>query len=210
MLRFHPLRVAEIRPDAEDAVILSLEAPDELKAEYRGLPGQHVVLRTQIEGIERRRTYSLITAPEQWPLQIAVRIHQSGVVSRHLAMQLRVGDQIDVLPPNGSLTPRFHDRRACVGFASGCGITPVLGIARAVLAGGGLNRFTLFYGNTNTARTMCLEEVQALKDRYLDRFAVHFVMSREPQEADLYNGRLDASRVKRVAPLLFEPAAVAD
>ncbi len=204
------MRVTEIRPDAEDAVILSLAAGNDLKHEYRGLPGQHVVLRTQIGGVERRRTYSPITPPGQWPLQIAVRVHRDGVVSKHLATQLSVGDQIDVLPPNGSLTPRFHDRRTYIGFASGCGITPVLSIARAVLAGGRGSRFILFYGNTNTARTMCLEEVQALKDRYVDRFAVHFVMSREPQEAELYNGRLDALRVKRLAQILFEPAAVAE
>src|SRR6185437_4247410 len=99
MLRFHSLRVAEIRPDAEDSVVISLEAPHELKGEFRGLAGQHVVLRTQIDGIETRRTYSPFTPPGQWPLQMAVRVHPNGLMSRHLANDLRVGDPIDVLPP---------------------------------------------------------------------------------------------------------------
>jgi ring-1,2-phenylacetyl-CoA epoxidase subunit PaaE len=131
-------------------------------------------------------------------------------MSRHLADGVRVGDQIDVLPPNGSLTPRFTDRHSYVGFASGCGITPILAVARAVLAADTRNRFVLFYGNTSVARTMCLEEILALKDRYLDRVALHFIMSREPQEVDLYNGRLDAERVQRVAQALLDPARVAE
>lgn len=210
MLRFHPLCVSEIRPDAEDSIAISLDAPDEVKAEYRGLPGQHIVLRTQINGVERRRTYSLTSVPGDWPLRIAVRVLEHGAMSRHLAGGVRVGDQMDVLPPNGSLTPRFTDRHSYVGFASGCGITPILAVARAVLAADMRNRFVLFYGNTSVARTMCLEEILALKDRYLDRVALHFIMSREPQEVDLYNGRLDAERVKKAAQALFDPARVAE
>jgi ring-1,2-phenylacetyl-CoA epoxidase subunit PaaE len=117
-----------------------------------------------------------------------------------------------VLPPNGSLTPRFaaKDRRTFVAFAAGCGITPVMSIARAVLAADAQNRFVLFYGNRTSARTMCLEDLLAIKDRHLDRFAVHFVMSQEPQEVDLYNGRLDAERVRGLARTLFAPRAVAE
>src|SRR6185437_775161 len=208
MLRFHSMRVCEIRPDAEDSVAISLEAPREARQEYHGLPGQHVVLRAQTSGGEARRTYSLTSAPGEWPLRVCVRVHRNGGMSRHLAEGLRVGDTIDVLPPNGSLTPRFSDRRICVGFASGCGITPVLAVARSVLASG--SRFILFYGNTSTGRTMCLEDVLALKDRYLDRFAVHFFMSREPQEVEIYNGRLDTDRVRGVAQVLFDPREVSE
>ena len=210
MLRFHPLRVAEIRPDAEDSVVISLDASDEVQGEYRGLAGQHVVLRTRIDGIETRRTYSPFSPPGQWPMQMAVRVHPNGLMSRHLANDLRVGDQIDVLAPNGSLTPRFCAGHTHVGFASGCGITPVLSIARALLAADPRNRFILFYGNTSTSRVMCLEELQALKDRHIERLALHFVMSREPQEVDLYNGRLDSQRVRRFAQSLFDPMAVAE
>ena len=212
MLRFHSLRIADIRPDADDAVAISLDATADVRGEYTGLPGQHIVLRTQIDGSEARRTYSLISAPGVWPLRIAVRVHPSGAMSRHLADKLRVGDTIDVLPPNGSLTPRFAtpERRTFVAFASGCGITPVLSVARAVLAANADNRFILFYGNTQTARAMCLEELLALKDRHLDRLALHFVMSQEPQEVDLYNGRLDAERVKQLAQTIFRTPSVAE
>jgi ring-1,2-phenylacetyl-CoA epoxidase subunit PaaE len=94
-----------------------------------------------------------------------------------------------------------------VAFAAGCGITPVLSVVRMLLSHPG-PRVILFYGNTGTARTMCLEELLALKDRHLERLSLHFLMSREPQEVALYNGRIDASRVRQFAATLLRPLEV--
>jgi ring-1,2-phenylacetyl-CoA epoxidase subunit PaaE len=214
MLKFHSLRVAEVQPDAEDAVAVALDVPAELQPEYIGLPGQHVVLRAFLEGEEERRTYSLINAPGEWPMRIAARVHKYGRMSRHIAQDVKVGDHIDVLPPNGSLTPRLTiDSRATrtyVGLAAGCGITPVLSVVKAILRADTRSQFILLYGNTSTGRVMCMEELLGLKDRYLDRLALHFMMSREPQEVELYNGRIDAARVREVAGILFEPDQVAE
>jgi ring-1,2-phenylacetyl-CoA epoxidase subunit PaaE len=128
-------------------------------------------------------------------------------MSRYLAEGLNAGDHLDVLPPNGSFTPRRPTDAAgtYVAFASGCGITPVLSVARALLAANSGNRVILFYGNASTGRAMCLEELLALKDRYLQQLSLHFVMSREPQEVELYNGRLDPDRVRQLAQVLFTP-----
>ena len=214
MLKFHSLRIAELQPDADDAVAIALEVPQELQSEYVGLPGQHVVLRAELDGAEARRTYSLTNVPGEWPLRIVARVHEGGRMSRHLAEQLKVGDWIDVLPPNGSLTPRLvkssAGTRTYVAFAAGCGITPVVSVVKAVLHADPANRFILFYGNSNTGRVMCLEELLGLKDQFMERLALHFVMSREPQEVDLYNGRVDAARVRELARTLFEADQVAE
>jgi ring-1,2-phenylacetyl-CoA epoxidase subunit PaaE len=97
-----------------------------------------------------------------------------------------------------------------VGFAAGCGITPVVAIVKAALQADPANQFILFYGNSHTGRVMCLEELLGLKDQFMDRLALHFVMSREPQEVDLYNGRVDAARVRALARVLFRPEQVAE
>jgi ring-1,2-phenylacetyl-CoA epoxidase subunit PaaE len=133
-------------------------------------------------------------------------------MSRYLAEQLNAGDPVDILPPNGSFTPRRagKDAGTYVAFASGCGITPVLSIAQWLLTGNAGNRVILFYGNAVTARAMCLEELLALKDRYIGRLSLHFVMSREPQEVELYNGRIDPARVRQFAQTLFVPAEVTE
>jgi ring-1,2-phenylacetyl-CoA epoxidase subunit PaaE len=211
MLRFHSLTVSAISPDAEDAVAIALEVPAELRAEYRGAAGQHVVVRAEIDAEEVRRTYSPVNAPGEWPLVIVPRVHAAGKMSRYLAEQLRAGDTLEVLPPNGSFTPRTGAQPggSYVAFAAGCGITPVLSVARALLALPE-KRVILFYGNSGSARTMCLEELLALKDRYLDRLALHFLMSREPQEVALYNGRIDGGRVREFAAALFRPGEIAE
>src|SRR5689334_14655573 len=102
MLRFHPLRVSAVSPEAEDAVCLTLDVPAELRDEFRAQAGQHVVVRAQVGGTEQRRTYSLLNAAGELPLRIAVRTHPQGHVSRHIAQNVRPGDSLDVMPPNGS------------------------------------------------------------------------------------------------------------
>ncbi len=210
MLRFHSLRVAQVQTQAEDAVALALEVPAELAADYRGVAGQHVVLRTSLAGEEVRRTYSLVSTPGERLLRIVARVHAEGRLSTHLAQHIRPGDQLDVLPPNGSFTPHAAaaGRGTCVAFAAGCGITPVVAIAHSWLEAGPTGRVILFYGNRNMARAMCLEELLALKDRYLERLSLHFLMSREPQEAEIYNGKLDAEHVRQLAASFLAPSEV--
>jgi len=211
MLKFHSLPVVRLMPDAEDAVAIELAVPPELRAEYLGAAGQHVVVRVALDGEDTRRTYSLVNAPGEWPLRIVPRVHAQGRMSRYLAEQLRPGDELEVLPPNGSFTPReaAPSGGTYVAFAAGCGITPVLSVIRALLSRDG-PRVLLFYGNTSSARTMCLEELLALKDRYLGRLSLHFVMSREPQEVALYNGRIDAPRVRQFAATLLRAQEVSE
>jgi ring-1,2-phenylacetyl-CoA epoxidase subunit PaaE len=211
MLKFHSLKVVQLTPDAEDAVAVALEVPPELREEYLGAAGQHVVVRISLDGGDTRRTYSLVNAPGEWPLRIVLRVHAHGLMSRYLAEQLRPGDELEVLPPNGSFTPRdaAPGGGTYVAFAAGCGITPVLSVIRALLSRAG-PRVILFYGNTSSARTMCLEELLALKDRHLGRLSLHFVMSREPQEVALYNGRIDAPRVRQFAAALFRAQEVSE
>jgi ring-1,2-phenylacetyl-CoA epoxidase subunit PaaE len=209
MLRFQPLKVLSVAPEGADAIEIALEVPEALRPEYQGAAGQHVVVAARIAGEELRRTYSLVNAPGEWPLRIVPRVLPLGRVSAHLAQDLRAGDTLEVAPPRGSFTPRAgaDPGGTYVAFAAGCGITPVLAILRALLAGDAA-RVLLFYGNTGSARALCLEELLALKDRHLTRLALHFLMSREPQEVDLYNGRLDEPRVREFARTLFDPAQV--
>lgn len=214
MLRFHALNLTSRTAAAEDAVRLTLAVPQELKDAYAHAPGQHVALRVTLDGREQRRTYSIVSPPGASELTLGVRVQPGGTMSRYLAERLRLGDAIDVLTPNGSFHPAAAPAgaatggRRCVAFAAGSGISPVLGIAASVLASEPETRFQLFYGNTGIGRTMFVDDIMALKDRYLTRFSVHFLMSREPQELDVFNGRLDAAKVRELARGAFDPVAV--
>jgi ring-1,2-phenylacetyl-CoA epoxidase subunit PaaE len=200
MLRFHPLVIANRAPVAEDAIALTFAVPPALAGEYRFRAGQHLALKQVIDGREERRTYSIVNPEGSGTLTIGVRIQKDGRMSEHLARDAKVGDTVEVLTPNGSFRAQGGTGpRRYAAFASGSGITPVLSIAATALAGNPGSRFQLWYGNTESARTMFLEEVMALKDRHLTRFSVAFVMSREPQDVEWLNGRIDASKLREFA-----------
>ena len=209
MLKFHPLRVLDVRPEAEDTLAITLAVPQAQRAEYRGSPGQHIVLRIPAGGSELRRSYSLTNEPGAETLRLLVRVHPGGRMSDVL-QRLAPGQEVQALPPNGSFTPHAValDAGLRVAFAAGSGITPVLSVTRTVLAAGGA--MMIFYGNRSAARAMGLETLQGLKDRYPHRLALHFVMSREPQEVALYNGRLDATKVRELAQAFFDPRTVGE
>ena len=63
--RFHALEVAEVRPLTADAVEVTFTVPEALADDYTYLPGQYVALRTELDGHERRRSYSICRPPER-------------------------------------------------------------------------------------------------------------------------------------------------
>lgn len=210
MLKFHPLKIKSRTEAADDAVCITFELPPQLRDSYKFQAGQHVAVRLPGQEPDVRRTYSIVCPMGSDDLSIGVRVQQGGRVSPFLAQRLQVGETLEVLTPNGSFHTRIEPGRAkrYVAFAAGSGITPVLSIAASVLEAEPHSRFVLFYGNRTVASTMFLDEVMALKNRFTTRFAVHFLMSREPQEIDLYNGRIDRAKVREFAGTLFDVAAV--
>ena len=209
MLKFHSLAITDRAPVAEDAVAVTFGVPAALAAEYAFEAGQHLGLRAVLDGREERRTYSIVDPQGSATLRIGIRAQPGGRMSRYLIEEARVGDRIDVLTPNGSFHTRLDPATPCsrVAFAAGSGITPVLSIAATTLEREPASRFRLYYGNTSTSRTMFLEDVLALKDRYLTRFSVGFLMSREPQDVEIFNGRIDAARVREFARHEFDALA---
>jgi ring-1,2-phenylacetyl-CoA epoxidase subunit PaaE len=209
MLSFHALKVASVERIAEDAVCATLEVPPTLRDTFAFHAGQYVTVRRKIGDREERRTYSIVTAPGGNMLKLGVRVQTGGRMSGEIATQLRAGDLLDVGTPMGRFRTSISAERelAYVAFAAGSGITPVLSLAADILAKEPRSRFTLVYGNRSVSRTMFLEQTLALKNRYIDRFSVHFVMSREPQQSQLLNGRIDGDKVRELARHIAELAA---
>jgi ring-1,2-phenylacetyl-CoA epoxidase subunit PaaE len=209
-LTYHPLKIVEVRPEGSDAVCVTLKVPDELRDTFRFAPGQHIGVRAAIDGQEVRRTYSICSATDEEHLRIGVRVQDRGSMSGHLGRALRAGDALEVLPPTGRfiLTPDAKAARMYCAFAGGSGITPILGIIKNVLRHEPDSRFLLFYGNRTTASIMFAEELLALKDRYPQRLSLYFLMSREPQDVEVFNGRLDAAKVGVLGRELFDARGV--
>jgi len=194
-LHFHPLRVADVRADGDEARVVSFEVPAGLAGTFRFEPGQYLTLRTAVQGSELRRSYSICAAPGE-ALRVGVRRVPGGAFSNWLHQNLQRGDILDVMEPQGRFGAALAQRpRHVLAVAGGSGITPVLSILKALLAGDPQAQATLLYANRSAASTMFKEELEDLKNRHLTRLALHPVFSREVVDSPLNAGRLDADRL---------------
>lgn len=203
---FHPLRVVEVKRETPDSVSVRFEWPETLREAFRFRAGQHLTVRREIGGEEIRRNYSLCASPSEGVLKIGIKRIAGGAFSGWANSELKPGDVLDAMAPHGSFCWEFAPgaKREYVAFAGGSGITPVLSLMKTALEVEPRSRFTLFYGNRTAAGVMFLEEIAALKDRYLDRLAVFHFLEDEEEEIELFNGRLDRDKtealLERLAP----------
>jgi ring-1,2-phenylacetyl-CoA epoxidase subunit PaaE len=207
---FHPLAVASIEPVTDDSVAITFEVPEDLREDYAFSHGQHLTVRTELAGDDVRRNYSICSPAGSGVLRVAVKRLPGGAFSEHALDVLRPGDVLDVMTPSGrfftELDPTHRKHYVCV--AAGSGITPVLSIVASVLAAEPRSSVTLLYGNRTHSSVMFLEELEDLKDTYPERFQLLHVLSREPQEVELFSGRLDADRMGRILDGLLPPDTV--
>lgn len=197
--RFHPLRVKAITRETPDAVSVVFEIPEELEQDYQFAAGQYLTLRKTMDGEDIRRSYSICTAPSDKELRIAVKQIENGKFSSWVNQHLKPGDTLEVMTPTGrfGLAHAPGNARNHVAFAAGSGITPVLSIARDILAREPDSSFTLFYGNRATETILFKSALEDLKDKYLSRFSVLHVLSREQQDIAALNGYIDAEKIKK-------------
>jgi ring-1,2-phenylacetyl-CoA epoxidase subunit PaaE len=203
--RFHTLRIAEIRRETPEAVSLRFDVPASLAREYAFSQGQHIALRTRVDGQEVRRSYSICAGVDDGELRVAIKRVPGGLFSTFANAELKSGDTIEVLTPDGRFFTPLDPGQAMhyAAFAAGSGITPILSLIKSTLAREPRSRFTLLYGNRRLTSAMFQEELEDLKDRHLDRFTLYNLFSRENQEVELFNGRLDGAKVRAFAERLL-------
>lgn len=206
--RFHDLVVTAKEPLTADAVALTFAVPDDLAAVFRFEPGQHLTLRATVDGREERRSYSICLsrreARARGILRVGVGKVMGGAMSTWIHDRVQVGDVVEVMSPLGGFTcPTTPDRaRHHVAVAAGTGITPVLSLIKTALEEEPQSRVTLIFGNRRTDSIMFLEELEDLKNAYPGRFHLIHVLSREPQDVELFSGRIDRDRLKRITTSL--------
>ncbi len=208
--RFHSLTVADVRRETDDTVSIAFDVPANLAEDYAFRQGQYLTLRTTLDGQEVRRSYSICSGLDEGELRVAVKRVDGGLFSTYANENLKPGAQLDVMTPTGRFTSEIDPAasRTYVLFAAGSGITPVISIAKTLLEREPHARVLLFYGNRSVASIIFREQLEDLKNRYLGRFGLYHVLSRETQEAALFNGRLDGDKVKAFCRSLINPAAV--
>lgn len=196
---FEKVRIKEVRRETDDCVSILLDIPGNLQEKFFYLPGQHITLRTQINNEDVRRSYSLCSSPLHNEWRIAVKKVDGGIFSMFANSIVKPGDEIELMPPVGHFVlPHTNDAKHYVCFAAGSGITPVLSIIKTGLINQPNSRFTLIYGNRTTKSIIFKEEIEALKNKFMQRFQRIHVLSREHTEAPLNEGRIDADKCEQI------------
>lgn len=205
-IEFHPLTVASVVPQTDDSVAVTFDVPDNLQSRFVHQPGQHIVIRRQMDGEDVRRSYSLCSPPGT--VRVGIKRIPDGVFSSWATTELKPGDVLDVMAPIGEFTLDVTIPGRYVGIAAGSGITPVLSMVRTALEQQPETEFILVYGNRTTQTIMFLEELEDLKNRFPRRFQVVHVLSREPHQVPLFQGRIDGEKLELLARTLIDPATV--
>jgi ring-1,2-phenylacetyl-CoA epoxidase subunit PaaE len=211
-VHFHPLRIKRVSPEAAGAVALTFDVPAELRAAFDFKPGQFLTLRTTLGGKEERRSYSICSPHQRYAqageIDVGIKPVEGGVFSRWAVQALQPGETVDVMPPEGRFTARVAGARHRVGFVAGSGITPLLSIIATSLAQDPASSFTLVYGNQRVNTIMFNEALQDLKDCYPARLTLIHLLSRQPQETALLNGRIDQAKVGELLNTLLPVASI--
>lgn len=195
--RFHELEVAGVRPLTAESIEVTFAVPPELEDDYQYLPGQYVALRAHVDGHDVRRSYSICRPPTPGSISVGIKRDLGGLFSVWAHENLKPGDRIDVMSPEGKFTTNLPDldHAHIAGIAAGSGVTPMMALAAHVLASSPTAQFSLVYTNRATQDVMFLDDLADLKDRYPSRLALHHVLSREQRTAPLLSGRIDAAKL---------------
>ena len=208
--KFHPLPVREVRRETKDCVSVAFDVPAEIAELYSFTAGQYLTLRETIGGEDIRRSYSICSAPGEGELRVAIKAVPYGKFSTWANESLTAGHTMQVMMPMGNFAakPQHDAKKRYLLVAAGSGITPVFSIAKSILRDEPGSEVTLIYGNRYFQTIIFRDVLEDLKDSYLGRFRVFHVLSAEPNDVDLYSGRIDRAKLDGFAKGFIQPDAI--
>ncbi len=204
--QFHKLTVKDIRKETETCVSVAFSIPEEIKSLYKYEAGQYITIKKEINGEEVRRSYSLCSSPIEQDFRVAIKQIHAGRFSTFANKELKIGDVLEVMNPMGNFTTAIdkNSTKHYMAFAAGSGITPMMSIIKMVLAEEPMSSFTLTYGNQNFYSIIFREQIEALKNKYMGRFQVFHVLSRERMESEVNYGRINAEKCEQLFSKLVD------
>lgn len=207
---FYPLSVKNIRQETADCVSVSFEIPENLSKEFEFKQGQYLTFKKDFGGDEARRSYSICSSPMDGEVRVAIKQVENGLFSTFINKELKVGDVLETMAPQGLFTTTVAatQKKNYVAFAAGSGITPILSIIKTVLQTEPESNFLLVYGNKNRASIIFKNALEALKNKYMERLSIYNILSREQADATLLHGRIDATKCTHFLDKIIDPKAI--
>ncbi len=197
MVEFHNLKVEDVYKETEDTSVVTFDIPSELEETFKFRQGQHLTLKTDIDGEDVRRSYSLCSSPIEAKWQVAVKQIPGGKFSTFVNEELNVGDHIEVMAPSGTFGVDCDAENAknYLFFAAGSGITPIISMIKTHLANEPNSTCKLFYVNKTAKSIIFKEELEQLRNKYFGRLEIYYFLTQERRDIDLFNGRFDDEKM---------------
>jgi len=211
-INFHKLTVKQVKRETPECVSIVLDVPTELKNEFKFKQGQYLTFKDIKNNEEIRRSYSICSCPTDGELRVAVKKIENGVFSTYVNETLQPGDTLDVMTPQGNFFTEVENsnEKLYVGIVAGSGITPVMSIMKAVLNSEPNSKFVLLYGNRNKGNIIFKEEIEALKNKHMERLSVYNILSREIADAEILSGRIDREKIEYFLQNIIDPKQVSE
>ena len=202
-LHFHTLSIKKVEQETADSIAVTFNVPNENKDAFAFSEGQYLTLKKTIDGNEVRRSYSICKAPHENELTVAIKRVSGGLFSNAANDEFKAGDLIEAMPPTGKFGHRPNNHQPnYLAIAAGSGITPIISIIKHALHTEPNSTFTLIYGNKNRGSIIFFEALEELKNRYMERFSLIHILSREKMDADVVYGRLDENKFNALGGLV--------
>lgn len=212
MAKFHEIEVAEVYKETSDCTVITFTIPESLQEEFQYKQGQYVTLRKMINGEDVRRSYSLCSSPidKQW--KVAVKQIPGGIFSTYANTELKAGDTLQLMKPEGRFYVEVdpNGKKNYIAFAAGSGITPMLSIIKTHLELEPQSTFKLFYLNRTVKSIIFKEEIEQLKNKYLERFNVFYFLTKEQRDIEFLNGRFTPEKIQLLTKTFIDIDDTAD
>jgi len=206
MADFHKLKVKDIYKETKDTSVVAFEIPETLKNEFRFSQGQHLTLKTTINGEDVRRSYSLCSSPFDDEWKVAVKQIPGGEFSTYVNTSLKKGDLLDVMPPSGTfgVDCKPENTKNYLFFAAGSGITPIISMIKTHLAVEPNSTCKLFYVNKTAKSIIFKEELEQLRNTYFGRLEIYYFLTKEKRDIELFNGRFNDDKMKVITSTFID------
>ncbi len=192
MSQFQTLTIGAVAQEPNSTLHVTLDVPESLADKFEFTQGQYLTFRAILDGEEVRRSYSICSAVGE-PLSVAIKKIEGGAFSEYAHANFKQGLDVEVMAPEGEFNVAVEPQsaRKYLLIAAGSGITPIISIAKTVLACEPQSQVTLLYGNRRSGDIIFREQLLWLKNRYLDRLQWINIFSQETQDAPILNGRIN-------------------
>jgi ring-1,2-phenylacetyl-CoA epoxidase subunit PaaE len=201
--QFYALRIKELVRETSDCISIEFDLPADLQEKFQFKAGQNITIKQEINGEEVRRSYSICSAPFEQKLKVAIKKINGGLFSTFANDVLKVNHILDIMPPTGNFTTKHNEQQPqYLGIAAGSGITPIISIIKDTLSTQPRSTFTLIYGNKNRSSIAFFEELENLKNKYIERFTLINILSREKMDAEIFYGRIDTDKLSGLKKLI--------